>query len=132
MEAKKIRDLDRLYFRISREGRIINICISDMTKTERDRMFVGRDQMWFDSVIEYLINRLHTLEKDILPGLLDSQELLQMFDIFVEFWPNLAQDLLGLTSPTPIVNQQSIVHKMCDKLYAIGETFDIASGDDEV
>lgn len=40
------RNLDGCYFRIERDGKWQNICFSDLTQTERERVMDGKDAEW--------------------------------------------------------------------------------------
>lgn len=48
------RDLDRLYFRVKRDGKYGNVCFSDLTDEEMDAVLEGRDVEWLKSVCKIL------------------------------------------------------------------------------
>lgn len=44
------RNLDGVYFRVERDGKWDNICFSDMTKEERNKVMENRDNEWLKSM----------------------------------------------------------------------------------
>ncbi len=52
------RDLDGVYFRICRDGKWQNICFSDLTPEERDKVTEGRSAEWLRSLAYHLADRL--------------------------------------------------------------------------
>ena len=48
------RNLDGCYFRIKRDGIWRNICFSDLTKEERDKMLENRSEEWLKSLCCHL------------------------------------------------------------------------------
>jgi hypothetical protein len=48
------RNLDGLYFRIERDGKWQDICFTDLTQQERDRVMANRSERWLASVVNYL------------------------------------------------------------------------------
>lgn len=64
------RNLDGIYFRINRDGRWQNICYSDLTKEERDKVCEGRGREWLRSVADILADRLKEIgdQFDIVAG----------------------------------------------------------------
>ena len=64
------RNLDGIYFRINRDGRWQNICYSDLTKEEQDKVCEGRGREWLRSVADILADRLKEIgdQFDIVAG----------------------------------------------------------------
>ena len=52
------RNLDRCYFRMERDGKWQNVCFSDLSAEERDRVLDGRDVNWLKSLCRYLADRI--------------------------------------------------------------------------
>lgn len=52
------RNLDGCYFRVCREGKWQDICLSDMTHEERLEIMKGKDDKWFMSVCDHLADRI--------------------------------------------------------------------------
>ncbi len=48
------RDLDGIYFRVKRDGKWDNVCFSDLTDEEMDKVLEGRDIEWLKSVCKIL------------------------------------------------------------------------------
>lgn len=40
------RDLDGVYFRVERGGQWVNLCFTDLTEEERERVTEGRPEPW--------------------------------------------------------------------------------------
>lgn len=55
------RNLDGVYFRVEREGKWDNICFSDMTKEERDKVMENRGNEWLKSMCHALANTIADL-----------------------------------------------------------------------
>lgn len=51
---EKQRNLDGVYFRIKRDDKWKNICFSDLTEEEMDRVMVGRSGEWLRSMCKIL------------------------------------------------------------------------------
>lgn len=52
------RNLDGCYFRVERNGKWENICFSDLTKEEREKVSENRNAEWFKSLCFYLADKL--------------------------------------------------------------------------
>lgn len=52
------RNLDGVYFRVEREGKWDNICFSDMTKEERNKLMENRDNEWLKSMCQILADTI--------------------------------------------------------------------------
>ena len=48
------RNLDGVYFRVKRNNKFENICFSDMTEDEMDKVLEGRDETWFKNMCKIL------------------------------------------------------------------------------
>lgn len=48
------RDLDRLYFRVKRDGKWQKICFSDLTDEEMDKVLSGHSVEWLKSTSKIL------------------------------------------------------------------------------
>lgn len=48
------RNLDGVYFRVNRDGKWDNVCFSDMTKEERNKVMENRDIEWLKSMCQIL------------------------------------------------------------------------------
>lgn len=48
------RNLDGLYFRIERDGKWQDICFTDLTWQERDKVMANCSKEWLVSVVNYL------------------------------------------------------------------------------
>lgn len=55
------RNLDGVYFRISRNGRYANICFSDMTPEERAAIMDGKSREWLVSMCEILAKTIREI-----------------------------------------------------------------------
>ena len=62
------RNLDGIYFRVKREENYENVCFSDLSIEERDKVCEGRSAEWFKKMAYYLADRLRNIgdEFDIL------------------------------------------------------------------
>lgn len=56
---KEIRDMDGIYFRVQRDGKWENLCFSDLTSEEQDRMMTGRSEEWLKSLAKHLADCLY-------------------------------------------------------------------------
>ena len=52
------RELDGVYFRIKRDNELQNICFSDMTEDEMDKILKQKSKAWICSLAKILANRL--------------------------------------------------------------------------
>lgn len=52
------RQLDRCFFRVERDGKWQNICFSDLTEEERNKMTEGRNAEWLKSLCFHLADCL--------------------------------------------------------------------------
>lgn len=48
------RKLDGCYFRVKRDGEWENICFTDLTDEERDKVLDGRSEKWLRSLCKHL------------------------------------------------------------------------------
>lgn len=64
------RKLDGIYFRIERDGKWQNICFSDLTEEEREKIGEDRSAEWWKSVACHLADMLKRIgdEFDIIAG----------------------------------------------------------------
>ena len=53
------RDLDGVYFRVKRDGEFDNVCYSDLTPGEREKVGQGRPIEWWKSISSIMADRLH-------------------------------------------------------------------------
>lgn len=59
---KKQRNLDGMYYRVEREGKWLNICFSDLTEGERQKIFSNIDDIeYLRRVCAYLADRLYAI-----------------------------------------------------------------------
>ena len=59
------RNLDGCYFRVERDGKYKNICFSDLTAEERDKMLENRSEEWLKSLCCYLADTIKTIGEDL-------------------------------------------------------------------
>jgi hypothetical protein len=52
------RNLDGVYFRIKRDDKWQNICFSDLTENERNKMMKDRSVEWLQSLCNILANKI--------------------------------------------------------------------------
>lgn len=52
------RNLDGVYFRVNRDGEWDNICFSDMTKEERNKVMENRNSEWLQSMCQILADAI--------------------------------------------------------------------------
>lgn len=52
------RNLDGCYFRVQRDGKWQNVCFSDLTEEEREKVCEGRSAEWLKSLCYHLADRL--------------------------------------------------------------------------
>lgn len=56
------RDLDRVYFRIhEQDDTYDNVCFSDLTEDEQDKMLENRSVEWLKSMCKHLANTIRTI-----------------------------------------------------------------------
>lgn len=53
-ETVEFRELDGVYFRMERNGKYQNICFSDMTEEEMDRILEKQDTIWLRNMCKIL------------------------------------------------------------------------------
>lgn len=58
---KEKRNLDGVYFRVERDGKWENICFSDLTKDERNKVMEGRDVGWLKRLCDYLGDVIYSI-----------------------------------------------------------------------
>lgn len=56
---KEIRDMDGIYFRVKRDGKWENICFSDLTSEEQDRVMADMDTEWLKQLAKILASYLY-------------------------------------------------------------------------
>jgi len=71
--AKKQRNLDGIYFRVERDGKMQNVCYSDMEQRERDE--IARKKMenstpaeqaqWWRSMADILADQLYDMGEQL-------------------------------------------------------------------
>lgn len=54
LKQTEFRDLDGVYFRLERDGKWHNICFSDLTEKEMDKVMSGRNEAWLRSLCKIL------------------------------------------------------------------------------
>ena len=57
----EFRELDGVYFRIERNGKWQNICFSDLTEEEMDRVMEGRCEEWLRNLCKILGQTMRTI-----------------------------------------------------------------------
>ena len=55
------RNLDGCYFRVKRDGEWCNVCFSDLTYPEREKVCEGRSAEWLQKLAYHLADRLRTV-----------------------------------------------------------------------
>ena len=71
--AKKQRNLDGTYFRVERDGRMQNVCYSDMEQRERDEIARKRAEtstpaeqaQWWRSMADILADQLYDMGEQL-------------------------------------------------------------------
>lgn len=58
---KEKRNLDGVYFRVERDGKWDNVCFSDLTKEERNKVMEGRNIEWLKQLCNYLGDVIYSL-----------------------------------------------------------------------
>ncbi len=58
---KMNRELDGVYFRMKRDGKWQNICFTDLTKEERDKVCENRSAEWFKSLAYRLADQIQKI-----------------------------------------------------------------------
>lgn len=66
------RNLDGCYFRVNRDGKWQNICFTDLTHEERDKVLEGRTAEWLKSLCVYLA--------DVINGIGEQFDIVRMED----------------------------------------------------
>ena len=64
------RNLDGVYFRMQRDGKWMNICFSDMTEEEQDKIMENRPVEWLQSMCRILARTIRQIgdELDLYGG----------------------------------------------------------------
>lgn len=52
------RNLDGVYFRVNRDGKWENICFTDLTREEQEKMMEGRPETWLRQMIFILADTI--------------------------------------------------------------------------
>lgn len=62
------RNLDGVYFRVYRSGKFENVCFSDLSLEERERICENRSQEWFKKMLYIMADTLQEIgdELDII------------------------------------------------------------------
>lgn len=60
-EYPTTRNLDGAYFRVERDGKWMNLCFSDLTETERNKIMGDKAVPWFISMCNHLADTLHAM-----------------------------------------------------------------------
>ena len=60
----KNRNLDGVYFRIERNGKWGNVCFTDLTQEERDKVMDGRSKEWLASMVNYLADCIQDIGEE--------------------------------------------------------------------
>ena len=55
------RDLDGCYFRVERNGKWENLCFSDMTETERNKVMAEKNILWLAQLCQHLANAIREI-----------------------------------------------------------------------
>lgn len=55
------RNLDGAYFRVKRDGKWQNICLSDMTEEELDATFLEKDPQFVYSCLKHLVRTIQKI-----------------------------------------------------------------------
>lgn len=55
------RNLDGCYFRVERDGKWCNVCFSDLTDEEREKVLAGRNEEWLKSLCCHLADSLRKI-----------------------------------------------------------------------
>ena len=63
MKYPVIRDMDGVYFRVERKGRYENICFSDMTEEEIEKIIGDRPAEWWKSLALHLKSCLNQISE---------------------------------------------------------------------
>ena len=67
---RKNRNLDGIYFRVERDGKWENVCFSDLTDDEKEKVSMNRSAEWWKSLALHLAYRLREIGDyfDIVDG----------------------------------------------------------------
>ena len=67
------RHLDRVYFRVERDGKWQNICFSDLTYEERNKVCENHSKGWYKSLAYHLADVLKEIgdDLDLMGGVVD-------------------------------------------------------------
>ena len=52
------RNLDGVYFRVERDGKWLNLCLTDLTLDEMSEILQDRDPEWYKQLIIHLSSKL--------------------------------------------------------------------------
>ena len=67
-----VRDLDGVYFRVPRDGRMVPLCWTDLTDGEREELGKGRPLSWWKSMAMHLGDQLRNVG-DMLDVVWDTE-----------------------------------------------------------
>ena len=64
MVYPEVRSLDPVRFRVGRNGRMQNVCFSDLTEEERKIQMNGRDREWLYTMLNIMTDTIMRLGDD--------------------------------------------------------------------
>lgn len=59
------RNLDGCYFRVERNGKYENVCFSDLTNQERNKVCEGKSVEWLMGLAFHLADRLQAIGEEL-------------------------------------------------------------------
>lgn len=69
------RDLDRVYFRIhEQDDTYDNVCFSDLTEDEQDKMLENRSTDWLKSMCKYLARTIRDIGDQLDLTMIDDED----------------------------------------------------------
>ena len=71
----KERNLDGVYFRIRRDEKCYDLCFSDLTEEERNKVMEGRSMKWVKALANILANAICNIgdQLDLTAGFSDEE-----------------------------------------------------------
>ena len=81
------RNIDGAYFRTQRNGKWENVCFTDLTQEERDKVMDGRSTEWLASMVNYLADQIQEIGDlfDIVGGVMVVNKKLFVFKCITFF-----------------------------------------------
>lgn len=61
---KANRNSDNIFFVVKRDNQNVNLCFSDLTAEEREKVMKGKDEMWLKSLCQQLADILYSQPKN--------------------------------------------------------------------